>query len=68
MKAERDLEQEQLADRVRNACVQAALNGYDRARWDGLCHEGAWECAIEAMRTLDLRELLRPQSDVQTRP
>ncbi len=47
-----------LAALVRTACVQAALSGYERAQMDGLCHEGAWECAIEAIRALDLEELM----------
>ncbi len=47
-----------LAKRVRAACVKAALAGYERAQLDGLCHEGAWECAIEAMRALDLEEII----------
>lgn len=49
----------ELATQIRTACIQAALAGYERAQLDGLCHEGAWECAIEAMRALDLQELLR---------
>lgn len=48
----------QLAGTVRNACVQAALDGYERAQIAGLCQEGAWECAVDAMRTLDLRTIV----------
>ncbi len=33
----------------REARVQAGLLAYERARADGLCHEGAWECACEAL-------------------
>jgi hypothetical protein len=54
----------QLAELVRAACIRAALDGYERASFDGLCHEGAWECAIEAMRALDLTELLRSEPRV----
>jgi hypothetical protein len=32
------------------ARVQAAMLAYLNARADGLCHEGAWECALEAMQ------------------
>jgi hypothetical protein len=39
---------------VRDACVQAALEAYETARMDGLCHEGAWEIAVGAMRSLDV--------------
>lgn len=28
----------------------AALTAYQDARMDGLCHEGAWECALEVLR------------------
>ena len=48
----------QLAAAVRNACVLAALDGYERAQIAGLCQEGAWECAVDAMRMLDLKAIL----------
>ena len=43
-----------LAEAVRQACIEAAQAAYADARLDGLCHEGAWECAVDAMRSLDL--------------
>lgn len=49
----------QLAAAVRTACVQAALDGYERAQIAGLCQEGAWECAVDAMRMLDLTAILQ---------
>lgn len=36
----------------REAYVQAGVRGYENARNDGLCHEGAWECALGAAREL----------------
>ncbi len=48
-----------VAEAVRAACVRAALDGYEQAGMDGLCHEGAWEAAVEAIRGLDLEPLLR---------
>lgn len=36
----------------REACVQAGAWAYENARNDGLCNEGAWECALEAVRGL----------------
>lgn len=48
----------QLAAAVRNACVLAALEGYERAQIAGLCQEGAWEAAVDAMRMLDLTAIL----------
>ena len=61
----------QLAATVRNACVRAALDGYERAQIAGLCQEGAWEAAVDAMRTIDLKpiaEASAPAADQQQRP
>ncbi len=52
-------DQHRLAQAVRQACIQAALAAYERAASDGLCEAGAWECAIEAIRALNLDPLLR---------
>ena len=49
----------QLADAVRAACIQAALDGYEQAQIAGLCQEGAWECAVDAMRMVDLKAILQ---------
>lgn len=43
---------------VRAACVRTALDAYENARMDGLCHEGAWEAAVSAMRMLDLDKIV----------
>lgn len=49
----------QIATAVRSACVRAALDGYERAQVAGLCQEGAWECAVDAMRMVDLKAILQ---------
>lgn len=41
-------------ERVREALIRAALDGYEQAGISGLCDEGRWEAAISAMRRLDL--------------
>ncbi|MCM2290002.1 MAG: hypothetical protein NDI67_13320 [Sulfuritalea sp.] len=51
----------ELASAMRTACIKAALDGYEQAQIAGLCQEGAWECAVDAMRKLDLETLLRSQ-------
>ena len=51
-------EQHELAARIRDACVGAALTAYEQGGISGLCAEGRWELAILAMRTLDLEPLL----------
>jgi len=43
-----------IAETVRRACVEAALAAYEDAQVRGLCREGAWEVAIEAVRSLDI--------------
>ena len=48
----------ELARAVRGACIAAALDGYERAQIAGLCQEGAWEAAVDAIRLLDLSPLL----------
>ncbi|MES1929073.1 acetyltransferase [Salinisphaera dokdonensis CL-ES53] len=46
-----------LAAKVREACIEAALEGYENAAIAGLCGEGALEVAISAMRQVDLDEI-----------
>ena len=53
--ARRNLE---LAEQIRQTCISAAIDGYERAAISGLCREGAWEAAISAIRMLDLAALL----------
>jgi hypothetical protein len=48
----------QMAEAVRQACIAAALHAYDDAGVSGLCHEGRWEYAVDAMRGLPLRPLI----------
>jgi len=43
-----------LATEVRDACLNAARAAYENAGISGLCEEGRWECALDAIRALDL--------------
>lgn len=47
-------EAHELAEAVREACIQAALEGYQNAAISGLCAEGALEAAVSAMRQVDV--------------
>lgn len=47
-----------IAEAVRRACVDAALEAYEDAQIRGLCREGAWEVAIEAVRSLDVTAVI----------
>ena len=48
----------ELAETVRRACIATALEAYEQAGISGLCQEGRWEAAIEAVRSLDLKTVL----------
>ncbi len=55
-----------IAETVRRACLQAAQQAYERSAADGLCDEGALEVALDAIRSLDLNQILltlKPQDD-----
>jgi len=49
----------QRAEAVRQACIAAALQAYEEAGISGLCHEGRWEYAVDAMRRLPLHPLVQ---------
>ena len=49
---------EDIAEIVRQSCVEAAREGFRDASMSGLCTEGAIEAAISAMQTLDLDKLV----------
>lgn len=38
---------------VRDACLEAAREAYEQAAIAGLCHEGAVEASLDAIRMLD---------------
>jgi hypothetical protein len=57
----------EVAELVRKACVQVALDAYERALGDGLCAEGAFECAIEAIRDTKIDTLVKNRSQLKAR-
>ncbi len=59
---ERELKQ-QTALSVREACLKAAQEAYESAGISGLCEEGRWECAVSAIRSLDLEAIIDSTSD-----
>ena len=50
---------EDLAKRIREACLEAIVQAYEDAGMQGLCADGRWEVAVGALRTLDLTSVLR---------
>jgi hypothetical protein len=57
-----------LAERVRAACIEAALQAYEDAGLQGLCAEGRWEVAVGAMRTLDLHAVVHDAGSAHPSP
>ncbi len=43
------------SDRLEDDQLKIALTAYENARIDGLCHDGAWECALTAVPSADLK-------------
>lgn len=53
------MDSEQLAaTAVNDSSYQIAFAAYENARMDGLCHEGAWECAVEVLCAFNAEYLL----------
>lgn len=55
--------QRRLAEVVRDACGKAAQEAYENAGISGLCEEGRWECAVAAIRALDLEAVINTLRD-----
>ena len=53
------MELENLAKRIRERCIETVLQAYEDAGIQGLCAEGRWEAAVDALRTVELAPLLR---------
>jgi hypothetical protein len=61
---------DRLAHVVREACVRVALDAYEQAGVSGLCAEGRWELAVDAMRSLDLSAMIQehPEAGMRDAP
>ena len=53
---------EAVARAVRDACFQLAASRYEDASASGLCHEGALEVALDAIRSLDVAAIVEAVS------
>lgn len=47
-----------MAESIRQACIDAAKEGFQDASMSGLCSEGAMEAAVSAMQSIDLEQLI----------
>jgi len=51
-------EQIKIAKKVKEACIEAAREGFKDASMSGLCHDGAIEAAISAIQRLDPEKII----------
>ncbi len=59
----------EIAEAVREACLRAAIAAYEDAGICGLCGEGRWKLALQAIRGLDLRPVVaRPEQGTAMSP
>jgi len=54
--SETDLKE--LAEAVRRACVDEAVDAYEYGGMSGLCVEGRWDLAMDRLRSLDSASLV----------
>lgn len=52
----------EMARAVQQACLEAAIRAFEDAGIGGLCEAGRWECALQAIRGVDLEGIVRAQS------
>lgn len=52
----------QLAEKIRQTCLEAARDGFRDASMSGLCSEGASEAATSAIQNLNLKKLVKEVS------
>lgn len=47
-----------LAETIRQICMNAARDGFEEASLAGLCTEGAIDYAVDAIRKIDLNKII----------
>jgi hypothetical protein len=57
-----------VVEAIRAACLRTALEAYEDAGLRGLCPEGRWECAVGALRHLDLQSVLEAAEHRPAKP
>jgi hypothetical protein len=54
----RDESQAAVAEATRAACLEAMIRAYEEGGLSGLCAEGRWDLAVDAVKSLNLTEVL----------
>lgn len=57
------LRSHRVATAVKAACLQEAIAAYQQGKLSGLCQEGAWDLALDAIRSLDVDKVLETLPD-----
>lgn len=57
--SEQSQDKMEMAESIRQACIEAAKDGFRDASMSGLCADGAMEAAVSAIQTLDLEKLIQ---------
>ncbi len=52
-----------IAEAIRSECIREALEAYEYAKLKGLCDEGAWESAVDAMKNVKLEIIIAKLSN-----
>lgn len=47
-----------VAEATRAACLEAMIRAYEEGGLSGLCAEGRWDLAVDAVKSLNLLEVL----------
>jgi hypothetical protein len=55
------MNEQELSEKIREACIKAAREGFMDASMSGLCTEGAMEAAISAMQSLNMEQLIEEE-------
>ncbi len=48
-----------LSNKIKEACLNEMETAYEDALTNGLCKEGAWEVAVNAVQQLDVKEICK---------
>jgi hypothetical protein len=59
---EKSLKKKQL-ENIRQACIAAAIEAYEDAGLRGLCQEGRWDIAIDAMKHVNLDHIVKKETE-----
>lgn len=54
---------QQHLEKIRQACINAATEAYEDAGLRGLCQEGRWELAIDAIKHVNLDHLVKKTTE-----